>query len=532
MTDTTHTIWRSAARFFSGTMLSRISGLFRDIAMAYAFGTQSSIAAFLVAFRFAHLLRRLLGEGAMQSALIPYFEDLKKKDPKVAGRFFLDLGFSLSLLLLILIVLIMCGLGLAIGFISMNSGNREILWLTLIMMPSLLFICLFGINASFLQCEKKYFTSSIAPVIFNFSWIAGVFLTSHLPPSSAMTALSLFIIFGCFAQWAVTLPEARSILKTFQIKHFWQDARFFSDHVLKLSKPLILGIFGIAAAQINNALDAVFARWASEEGPAVLWYAIRLQQLPLALFGIAISGALLPPLTRTIKNGDYAKYQQFLDFAIRNSLALMLPITAFLYVLGECCILILFGHGDFSGYSILNTTHALWGYTFGLLPMTLILVIAPAFYANHNYYTPSMAAGFSMILNIILNTLMVPILGLGAASVAWATSISAWINFAWLLYVLIHKNHELSFRLFTPSLIKFFTKTTLLSFAAAMSCILINISITDDFSFFGFSKILFWNQQPFLKQIIQLSIGVLIFGIFCTSQFVTHLMQKEPPPNL
>lgn len=87
-TDTTRSIFRSAASFFSGTMLSRITGMLRDMSMAYAFGTSSAIAALLVAFRFAHLLRRLFGEGAMQTALVPHFEELRVDNLKRAGAFF------------------------------------------------------------------------------------------------------------------------------------------------------------------------------------------------------------------------------------------------------------------------------------------------------------------------------------------------------------------------------------------------------------------------------------------------------------
>src|SRR5262249_29789285 len=152
MSDTTQSIFKSASRFFSGTMLSRISGMLRDMSMAFAFGTGESVAAFFVAFRFAHLLRRLLGEGAMQSAFVPKFEELRQKDPKHACQFFMNLYGLLTLVLLAVIVI-------GVGFLSgmhfladFSEGNREIISLMMIMAPSLLFICLYGLNSSLMQC--------------------------------------------------------------------------------------------------------------------------------------------------------------------------------------------------------------------------------------------------------------------------------------------------------------------------------------------------------------------------------------------
>jgi len=429
--DSNRSIIHSAARFFSGTMLSRVTGMLRDICMAYAFGTQSGIAALLVAFRFAHLLRRLLGEGAMQTALIPHFEELRKDDPHRAGNFFCDLTVTLTQLLAFIIVIVMGILWGCLQWGNLDSGNAEIVWLTFLMMPSLLFICLFGINASLMQCEKSFFISSAAPVAFNLFWTIGIFASAHLPSQQAMTVLSLFIIAACFAQWSATLPKVYDILNTLNIKSLWKGVSYSSD-VLRLAKPLALGIIGIGASQINNALDAIFARWADPEGPAILWYAIRLQQLPLALFGIAIANALLPPLARAGKNNDTVQFTRFLNFSVNRTMAVMLPMTAGLLLLGDACIQLVYGHGDFTLTSVVSTTLALWGYTIGLFPMAMVLILAPAFYAKGNYRTPSMAAVSAMILNTILNGVMIAFLGLGAASVAIATSISSWVNFFWL----------------------------------------------------------------------------------------------------
>lgn len=526
--DTTRSIFHSATRFLSGTMLSRISGMLRDVCLAYAFGTQSAVAALLVAFRFAHLLRRLLGEGAMQTALIPHFEELRKENPLRAGKFFQDLTFTLSGLLLLLIVGIMAVLGAFLYWNILDEGNGEIVWLTFLMMPSLLFICLFGINASLLQCEKNYFSSSAAPVLFNLCWILGIACCNLFPPAQSMSVLSLFIIAACAAQWGITLPKTSAILKKLGVTspmHGWHS---ISHDVLRLGKPLALGIMGVAAAQINNAMDAVFARWADSEGPAYLWYAIRLQQLPLGLFGIAISGALLPPLARAVKAGDMSLAGNFLDFAMRRTLALMIPMTAALFLFGVGSISIIYQHGDFTNVSLFGTTQCLWGYAFGLVPMALVLVLAPAYYAKGDYKTPSKAALGSVFVNLSLNVILVPLLGLGAASVAFATSVSAWLNLFWLTgglsQIRVGFNRELFFS--TGKIIA----AVLLGSAAVVFA---------DAMFWGnhpsleiLQRVIPTSRIPFLDQVVRLAIDGIIFSIVFTgsailmkAKDITHLLR-------
>lgn len=429
---------RSAASFFSGTMLSRVTGLLRDIAMAFAFGTEASLAAFFVAFRFAHLLRRLLGESSLQTAFVPEFEALRSQDQSSERglRFFLDLYAALSLVLLLAI-----GLGTAVGMTLYafyrevwSAGTLEILSLSLLMLPSLFFICLAGLNTAFLQCEHSYFLPAAAPVAFNLFWIFGVLALASVPPQEAMPQLALCIIVACFFQWLVTLPKVASLLirDGLRFTHL-TSINPFSASICSMWKPFVLGIIGVGAAQINSAFDAIFARFAESSGPAYLWYAIRLQQLPLALFGIALSGALLPPLTRAIKEGHALRSSQLLEVAVQRSMLLIIPITAGLFILGYRCLDLLYGYGDFGSHSLLGTTHCLWGYSAGLIPMTLTLIIAPTYYARGDYRTPTIASVVSMILNMALNALFVVKLDLGASSIALATSLSAWVNLAYLM---------------------------------------------------------------------------------------------------
>lgn len=428
MADTTQVISRSANRFLSGTMLSRITGLLRDMAMAFAFGTSGAVASFLMALRFAHLLRRIFGEGALQSAFVPMFEELRHKDSAAACFFFRDLVLTLGAILLGITALGMMVLEGFVVYGHLSDGNSQVLHLTYIMLPSLIFICLFGVNAVLLQCEKSFFTPSVAPVAFNGIWIFAAIALRHYPVDTAMKYLSLAIILACFGQWAWTLPKTLRAWYGHTGATLWRHTRLFGKDIRAMAKPLALGVIGITAGQINAAIDAIFARIADEQGPALLWYAIRIQQLPVGLFGVALSGALLPPLTRAIKQGRFDEFGKFFSYAIQRNLALMLPITAALILLAAPSINLVFGRGLFGDASTQGTTWCLWGYAVGLVPMTLVLIMAPAFYAQNDYRTPAMASVISVFVNVALDAFLILVVHLGAMSVAVATSVAAFVN--------------------------------------------------------------------------------------------------------
>ena len=430
--DSVQSIRRSTAIFFSGTMLSRLSGMFREMALAFCFGTNEALAALFVAFRFANLARRLFGEGALQSAFVPLFEQVRKESMEHGCRFFRDLSALWLCLLSLISILGMAGLLMWLQLLPPAHGTAEILQLMAIMVPSIIPTCLFGLNISFLQCQGQYFVASVAPIFFNLVIIISAFALCQYNPQNSMPLLSVAIVLGCAAQWLVSyLPVLR---KCKEVLHdqLYTHIRLFSPDIKKLWHPLTLGLLGIGASQINNAIDAIFARAADPEGPALLWFASRLQQLPLALFGIALSSALLPPLARAIKRGEKEKYQGFVEHGLREVIALLFPCTGVLLVLGMAMINCIYGHGAFHSSSIIATTSCLQGYALALVPMGLIIIIAPAFYAKDNYTIPMKGACLSLLSNAVLNTILVFVFGWGAMSISIATSISSWMNAIYL----------------------------------------------------------------------------------------------------
>ncbi len=479
---------RYARHFFSGTLLSRASGMVRDVAMAAVFGDHPSVAAFMVAFRFSHFLRRLLGEGPLQSIFIPQYQELKLQDEKKASAFF----FKISLFLTILTVAIILFVSISTGFIS--SSENEVAGLFVRMFPSLLFISLYGINLSLLQCKNAFFSSSAAPFACNAIWILAVFLFANKDPKDAMLYLSTFTLIGFIIQWMITLPGIRSVLQEGK-QH--ASGSFFSmpTEVKSIGKATIFGIIGITAVQINSFLDMLFARCADVKGPVYLWYAIRLYQLPLAIIGLACVYSVTPTLSKYIKENSFDKARSLFSFGHKRIFLLLIPSTFAIFALGFSSVDLLFGRGQFSLSAVTETTLCLQAYAIGLLSATLTVYQSSLFYAYGDYKTPTFASFISVGINIILNALFVFCFHFEAVSIALATALSSWVNYLFLKKRFL-QNRDLTV---DYSFAPLFIKVTLLSSVACISCF-----VLDSLLFSSLSRSL-------IQQLLRFSINGSIF---------------------
>ncbi|MBU6383654.1 MAG: murein biosynthesis integral membrane protein MurJ [Verrucomicrobia bacterium] len=439
--DHPRSITKSALSFLSGTALSRVSGLARDMSIAYVFGTSSAIAAFLVALRLANLLRRIFGEGALLNSFIPHFEAYRKDNPNTAATFFRDSFASIVVVLVLLIALIELVIYSCVWFLECTADTIQVLQLTAIILPGVLFICLFSLCSGLLQCEKNYFLTGISPVAFNAIWIASVWIFRNQIPDVAVVGLAVGITIAFLSQWLITMPKTLAILlQSVNIKELVKF-RVFTPEMRRMLSSLSMSVIGVTAAQINTAVDTVFARVASLEGPAYLNYAIHIQQLPLALIGISISSALLPPLSRAIHSDNVSQYKSLLEFSLLAAMIVVIPCSIGIFTVGGACVNLIFGRGHFDHVSTYQTTLCLWGYGVGLIPMVISLLLAPAFYAKKDYHTPLKASLLSVVTNFLCNCILVWVFGCGPASLALSTSLAACLNAA-VLYSQLQKTTQ------------------------------------------------------------------------------------------
>lgn len=437
--DAPKTVVKSAVQFFFGTILSRFTGFFREVALGAWFGASPVLAAFFVAYRFSQLLRRLFGESSLLSSFSPHYEQLRVHAPEKAGPFFRDLFASMSTVLGGIIIILETALFVWWKWGGATDGTREILFLTMVMLPGVLFVCLYALFSALLQTDRKYFLPSVAPIFFNIIFLVILWSVKDWAPEDATVALAIGVTFAFFVQWLSLVFFTGSFLKHLR----WSEVKLWTPELKKMVSAMSLTIIGIGAVQINSFVDTLFARSADLAGPAYLYFAIRLYQLPLALFGIALSSALLPPLARARQSGDKTQFLTLLQFALRRSVSLMIPMTVALLVFGESIVNVVYGRGAFDVLATLETTRCLCGYGFGLVPAVLVLLLAPAFYAQKDFKTPLRASLISVALNFILNILFIYGFGWGSASVAVATSIAAFVNAGYLFKALTQQEGPL-----------------------------------------------------------------------------------------
>lgn len=432
MSDSNKSIAKSATSFLAGTLLSRFGGVVREMLLARFFGTHATYAAFVMAYRFASILRRIFGEGAIVNGFIPFFEEKRKESDEKAGLFFRDMFFTLIFLLFLSVAVIELILLYFYAYSSISLAKKEICLMTMIILPGLFFICLFGLTSALLQCEKHFFIPGVAPLFFNFTMILAIWVIKDLAIAKALVYLSWFVVGAYFVQLMMNMPYTLSFLWRSLAFKQWLKGRVFSTDVRAMMGPLLLGVVGVAAVQFNNFFDMIFARWNVAEGPAYLSYSSRLEQLPLSIFAIAIASALMPPLTRAAARNDTEGYRSMLKYCLARNALFLIPCTMVMMSLGVTAVNLIFGQGAFGVSSTVNTTICLFGYSLGLLPHGFVLILAPCFYSMKEYRIPTLAALYSVLINLVLNCLFVFGFGWGPFSVALATSIAALYNLSYL----------------------------------------------------------------------------------------------------
>ncbi|NNM44107.1 MAG: murein biosynthesis integral membrane protein MurJ [Chlamydiae bacterium] len=460
-TEQCDSISRFAFLFSIGTFLSRISGMLREVATAFVFGTSPLIAAFMIAYRLALVMRRLLGEGALLVGFIPHYEAIRTQSPVKAAQFFRDVHVGLSLFLILLLIVVEALLYGLLQWVDFSEDNRQIIYLSMLIFPGLLFICLSALAGALLQCHKKFFLSGVSPAVFNFAWIAAVWGIKEFHLSFAWLAGGT--VFAFFLQWALFIPSTVRFFKEFLPYKEWFSFKFITPELKQMLTAISLSVIGLGATQISSFLSAIFARASSLEGPAYLHYAMRLQQMPIALIGVALSSALLPTLSRSWKTNDSTGFIKYLQFGLTRAFSFIMPCTLAILVLGISSVNIIYCHGDFTPLSTINTTKCLWAFGAGLIPMVFTLLLSQAFFSQKDYLTPTIAAILSVAVSIALNVILVFLFEAGPESVALATSFSSALN---LWYLLRKLNKKIGTVFSLPILISF-CKVTLCAILAS-----------------------------------------------------------------
>ncbi len=475
------------------TFLSRILGFVRDILIARFLGSTVTSDAFFVAFRIPNFFRRVLAEGAYSAALIPVFSGVvidSKNDHEAAD--FVENTMSLLLFVTVILTFIFFfGMPYIIQILAPGfSANKEAFDLAVhfgkIIFPYLIFISLVAHFASINNVHGKFVAGAFAPAILNISLILSLFiLTPQL--STAGHALSYGVLIGGLFQFIYLY---KAVLKFYRprirIPHFDKKLKKF----LRLFFP---GLIGSGVIQLNIVIGTIIASFLPIGAISHIYYADRLNQLPLAIFGIAMGIVLLPSLSKAIKQNNKEEITTTQNRSLEFCLLIALPSAAGLYILSSPIIYILFERGAFLPEDTFYTAKVLSIFALGLPAYILIKVLVTCFFAREDTKTPLYISVISVIINIVLSLLLIGTMR--EMGIALATAISSWVNAVLLFFILrIQKNILLDSRFINSSF-----KIIISAIVMSVGCYFIN-------------QMIFSNLQDFnsLLQIVS-----LIFVIIC-----------------
>jgi len=417
-----------------GTTVSRIFGLVREILISSVFGTTWITDAFFIAYIIPNLLRRLFAEGALSTSVVPVFSQYKDTHSREAKEFIASVFTAL-----VLVVSVICAAGIilspwlvelvAVGF----RGDPEKLLLTTrftqIMFPFLLVISLAALLMGILNTLHIFSWPAIAPVFFNLGIILFILLFYR---DIGPYVLAWGVLAGGIGQFAVQLiPFRRQGLSLAPLFSFWKNMGL--QQVFRLMLPVT---FALAVSQINTLVDRIIASTTREGAVSALYFADRLMELPLGIFGIAIATAILPPLSRYALQKNEDDWSRTLNQGIRYVLFIMLPLSVLLVLFRYESVTLVYERGQFDRQATMMTAHALLYYAPALVFLSLAHVLTRAFYSLKDSKTPVRISVIAVGINIVLDLVLVRFMDF--PGLALATTLSAVFNSFFLLF-LLHK---------------------------------------------------------------------------------------------
>jgi putative peptidoglycan lipid II flippase len=431
------TLLRSVATVGAYTLLSRVMGFVRDVLTAALLGAGPVADAFFVALRLPNLFRSLFAEGAFSAAFVPLFAGNLAAHGKAEARIFAE--DALAVLLAALLGFVLIGeifMPALMGIIAPGFGDEPgkfalAVDLGRITFPYLLFIALVALQGGVLNSVERFAAPAATPILLNLSLIAALLGSRRFgwsdgralawAVSAAGLAQFLWLMADCArAGLALRLPLPRL---TPQVRR-----------TLAIMGP---GVLGAGVTQVNLLISTALASFLPGGSVSYLYYADRLNQLPLGVVGIAVGTAILPPLSRQLRLGDRAAAAATQNRGLELALLLTLPAAVGLAALATPILAALFQRGAFDAADTAATAAALAAYAAGLPAFVLVKVLAPAFFARHDTKTPVRIAVAAMAVNLCLTIVLMQFLA--HVGIALATTCAGWVNALSLLAVLARR---------------------------------------------------------------------------------------------
>ncbi len=433
-------LFRSIATVGGWTMVSRVLGFARDMLIANVIGAGLIADAFFVAFKFPNFFRRLFAEGAFNAAFVPLFAGRLTTDGRDAAvKFAAEVAAVLGTVLLVftlaaILTMPWLMLALAPGFVDQPVKFGLTVDLTRLTFPYLTFMALVALMGGMLNSLQRFAATAAAPIVLNIVLI-GVLLgvRSELLPDPGH-ALAWGVAVAGLAQliWIAYACKRADIM-------FVPPRPRLTPGVKRLLVLMAPALLGAGVVQVNVVIDVILASTLREGSVSFLYYADRVNQLPLGVVGVAVGITLLPLLTRQLRSGETDAALGSQNRAIEFALALTLPAAAALIAMPGPIVTVLFQRGAFDAAAAEATAGALAAFAAGLPAYVLIKALTPGFFAREDTKTPVKIAVVAMVANVALAVALMQVLA--HVGIALATALSAWFNAITLGILLVRRGH-------------------------------------------------------------------------------------------
>lgn len=422
------------------TLVSRVLALVRDSLQATYVGAGFASDAFLVAFRLPNMFRALFAEGAFSAAFIPMFNRKVGETGEVsAGLYFAERALAVLLPVLIVFTAILIIAAWPITWAISGGFNDPTptqfafaVSLSRITLPYLLLISLVSLLGGILNSLDRFWVNAAAPILLNVAMIAGLwfFHGENEYETARVQAMAVTVGGALQLAWLVIACRGAGVSLRFCRPRLDDDVR-------QLLKLIIPAAAGAGAVQINLIVSTALAGRLLDPGSiSYIYYADRLNQLPLGLIGIGLGTILLPTISRLLSSGKDEEAMDTQNRGIELALFLTLPATVAFMVVAEPIIRGLFQHGAFSPEDTVRCSWALAAFSIGLPSYVLVKVLTPGYYAREDTRTPVRYATISVVVNLVGNLILIPTLGrfgFGHVGPPLATALASCIN-VYMLY--------------------------------------------------------------------------------------------------
>lgn len=411
------------------TLLSRVLGLIRDILTAVFLGAGPASDAFFIAFKLPNFFRRITAEGAFSFAFVPMFSKMLE-NKKLAREFAEDAQAVMIAFLLPFTIIIVIAMPWILHIVAPGIANDPARFdyaveFSRITFPFIFIVSLTALLGGVMNSLHKFAAFALAPVFLNIVLIGALLLSKRFFPTAAH-AMSYGVIVAGIVQllWMlINIHRAGFSLRLKLPRITPQVKRMFN-----LMGP---GILGALASQMNMFIDMFLSSMLPIGSISYLYYADRLYELPLGVIGVAVGTALLPMLSKAIKNNDGSE-RELLSNACEASFALSLPSALGLMILAKPIMTVLFERGEFTHDDAIKSSYALIAYSIGIPAFVWARTFSTSFFAREDTKTPVKIGIVCAVVNIVLAILL--IIPLKHVGIALATAIAMWLNFAMLIY--------------------------------------------------------------------------------------------------